>query len=263
MALACAPANNASHEPRAEKLPAYVPDEKDVGSLMDCDSSGLDWVFDRKSIPEMHMRVTDSEWQKLLEEYDKNSATPFQIHADLRFVRDGEEICVADGGLRLKGGAWSRRRPQKSDGTLRHVHYQVNFGKFHKDDEHSVHGCRRICFKYFKGDPSYAREILAYDLLGDAKVWTASFNTYCRMYLKIGSAPEQYLGIYDAIEHVDRQYLKARKELFAQSDGNLWKADLGAKLNNPDDDFGVDTGDGEWHLYELKTNVGEFDAAAA
>ena len=243
--------------------PGYVPDETDVFALINKEKYGLDYVFDRSTLEEVHITVSQSEWDTLLAAFDSNSATTRQIHADYKFVKNGVSKTIQDGGLRLKGNVYSRRRPQSSSGSGRfqHVHYQANFRKFVKDDDHTLQGCRKIYMKWFKDDPSYVREILAYDLYKDAKVWTASFNTYCKMYIKVGDGSEKYLGIYDMIEHLDEEYLKARKELFGSSKGYLWKARYGASFAHLVDDFGADLDDGVEHRYELKTNVEDYDNA--
>ena len=239
----------------------YSPSETDVWALVDKESYGLDYIYDRSSVPELHISISDEQWQTLLDAFDADNATTEQVHADLSFCRDGITTTVMDSGLRLKGNVFSRRRPQSGSGRFQHVHYQVNFHKFNKDDAHSVHGCRKISFKWFKDDPSYVREILAYDIFRDAKVWTASLNTYCKLYITVGNASEKYLGVYDAIEHLDEQYLKSRKALFGSAKGNLWKARYGASFAHVQDDFGADLGDGVEHRYELKTNTEQYPAA--
>ena len=239
-----------------EPVYKYTPDETDPYPLFDMEKYGVSYVYDRSALPELHISVTGEQWNELLAAYDHFNGTIKQIKAHATYIKGGDVLEIPDAGLRLKGNVYSRRRPMDEWGNLHHCHYQINFRKWVKDDAHTVHGARKIYLKWFKDDPSYAREILAYDTFKAAKIWTASYNTYCRMYLQIEGKEEKYLGIYNMIEHLDEEYLKTRKALFGDAKGNLWKCRGGANFRSTSGNFGPDRNiDGQEFTYELKTNA--------
>ena len=43
-------------------------------------SDELAWVFDMNVLPEIHISVTESQWNELLQAYDRNSQTTHYIH---------------------------------------------------------------------------------------------------------------------------------------------------------------------------------------
>ena len=259
--------------PEDPELPEVKHDEEETDepdpdadpySYIKTDKYGQDYVYDPECLPEIHLSVAKSEWSTLLSAYDADNATTKQIHADLKFVKGAEVTSVSNIGLRLKGNVYSRKRPQSaSSGRFKHVHYQLNLGKWVKEDDgtQSIHGAQKICLKWFKDDPSYVREILVYNLLKDAGVWTASYNHYCRLYISVAGAEEKYLGIYDMIEHLDKQYLKSRKKLFGSSKGFLWKLRGGVSFSKTNDNMGADLDDGKEYKYELKTGTDSLDLA--
>ena len=230
----------------------------DPYSYINTEKYGQDYLYDPLYLPEMHLSVTQSEWDDLLAAFDANNATTKQIHANLKFVKGSDVIRVNDIGLRLKGNVYSRKRPQSANsGRFKHVHYQLNLGKWVKDNDEaqSINGAQKICLKWFKDDPTYVREILVYNLFKDAGVWTASYNQYCQLYISVAGTAEKYLGIYDMIEHLDKQYLKSRKKLFGSSKGFLWKLRNGVTFNKTNDNIGADLDDGKEYTYELKTKT--------
>ena len=250
----------------------YVPDKPgdsqggDTGKEQTSeDKHGIDYLYDGKTLPEIHIQVALNQWNVLLQAYDKNQNTDEEIHCNATYVKGGEFTSVTDAGLRLKGNT-SRRRPEGSSGQLHnssktswhHCHYALNFYKYVKDDAHKVHGAEKVTLKWFKDDPAYVREPYCYDLFRRDSVWTGSHTAYCRLYITVnGDSKETYLGIYDMIEPVDEDYLKVRKgdDQFGSAAGYLWKCRYGARLNDPDADIGPDLDDGREHTYELKTNV--------
>ena len=50
----------------------------------------LDWVFDMDVLPEIHINVTEEQWNELLKEYDRDSHTVEYIHCDVEFESKGE-----------------------------------------------------------------------------------------------------------------------------------------------------------------------------
>ncbi|MBR1706845.1 MAG: CotH kinase family protein [Bacteroidales bacterium] len=238
------------------------------------DADDVDWpaavsyVFDGSVVPEIHLTVTESEWNRLLAAYDQNHDTQEYITCDVRYVKGGDTWSIAGAGLRLKGNT-SRRRPESSqthstsNPDWHHVHFGLDFHKNVKDTDHTVKGLRKVDLKWFKDDPMYVREVYCYDLFRRYGVWTGIRDVYARLWLKVGESREAYFGVYGMLEHIDKNYVRTRKESFGSKGGNLWKCRYGADLKNVEADFGVDDNVHD-HVYELKTNTASgFPAAKA
>lgn len=230
---------------------------------------GVEYIYDGTTVPEVHISVTESEWNRLLRAYDKDSGTKEQVMCTVSYDKDGELTVIDSATVRLRGNT-SRRRPEGGNGQMHrrqdtdwhHCHFQVNFHKLVKDGRHELHGARKIILKWFKDDPAYVRELYCYDLFRRAGVWTASNSAYCRLYIKVGDdTDEAYFGVYNMVEPVDDEFVKAREEQFGGRDGFLWKCRYGSTLNSANADFGADLDDGQEHTYELKTRTGEAAAA--
>ena len=232
---------------------------------------GTAYVYDLEALTEIHLSFKLNEWNSLLSKYDRNPNTDEQVKCDVRFVKGEDEFNISDAGIRLKGNT-SRRRPEGSGGQMHkkdqtdwhHCHFQLNLRKFVKDDAHKIKGIKKIALKWFKDDPMYVRELYCYDLFRRAGVWTASYSSYCRLFIHVeGDSKEAYYGVYDMIEPIDDDFLKERKSKFSSTKGNLWKCRYGATLNDTGADIGADLDDGVEHTYELKTNTDDLAGAKA
>lgn len=243
------------------KEPVEVPSKSDAPHWSNQD--GVAYVFDPSVIPEVHVEIVPSEWSRLLALYDADPNTDQYVYCNATYIKGTDTTFVKGAGFRLRGNS-SRRRPQDADGRLHHVHFNINFHKFVKDDEHTVHGQKKIYFKYFKEDPCYVREVFCFDAFERYGVWTAEQNTYCRVWLKSGNDFDAYMGVYQMIEPIDDHYLKARKRQFSQlggsEEGNLWKCLWGSSLKYVDADFS-DGSDTHNHSYTLKTEYAPFQSA--
>lgn len=231
--------------------------------------TGYDYVWDPTVLPEIHIHISQDEWQNLLNLYDANPRTRQYVKAsDFVFVHDNEYTVIDDIGLRLKGNT-SRRRPQVG-GRKQHVHFGVNLRKYVKDANHELQGVRKLHLKWFKDDPAYVRELYCYNLFRDFGVWTAPRDHYCRLWLQVeGESEETYYGVYEMIEHVDERYVKQRMDSaqFKSDKGNLWKCKYVngmASLTNPyGADMWWDDNSDNIHTYELKTDNASFEDAKA
>ena len=214
----------------------------------------LDYVFDEEAIPEIHISVPQVQWDSLLLAYDANHDTQQYVHCDIRFLKGPDATVIEDAALRLKGNT-SRRRPQEGD-RFHHVHFGVNLHKYHDDGEHSLRGLRRFDLKWFKDDPAYVREIYCYDLFRRFGVWTGLRDVHARLWVRVGDGPQRYYGVYGLLEHVDKNWLRSRREGFGSADGHLWKCGYGATLADPDASMGIDDNIHRY-VYELKTHNSE------
>ena len=229
------------------------------------------YVFDLQSVPEVRMTVSLDEWNRMLAEYDRNNDTKEYFHCDVKINLKGEEYSVTDAGVRLKGNT-SRRRPENGNGNHKvnnadwqHCHFQFNFRKYHKDEEHTIRGVRKMYLKWFKDDPAYCREIFCYDLFRRFGVWTAIENCYCRLWVHVeGDSKPAYYGVYEMNETIDDTFLKMRKDNFGSHKGNLWKCNWGASLNY-DRDKNASMGESDDHsdpTYEVE-ELGDDNLSAA
>ncbi|MBP3547863.1 MAG: CotH kinase family protein [Alistipes sp.] len=244
------------------------PDYPDTGWA----AGELDWVFDMNVVPEIRITVSEEEWNKLLEAYDRDSDTDTYIHCDAQFDSKGESHNFEDAGLRLRGNT-SRRRPEGNGGEKHkrdnadwhHCHFMLNLRKFQKDDAHELHNVRKIHLKWHKDDRAYCREIYSYDLFRRFGIWTAAYSSYCRLWIHVeGDKEAAYYGVYEMIEAIDDKYVKKRKSLFGDHNHNLWKCRWGATLNYNDINHATiyyDDDSGSDYTYELKSNTDNFAAA--
>ena len=233
--------------------------------------TGLSYVFDIEKVPEVYIETSTAEWNKLLSYFDQNAYNEEFIQADFVFVKDQNRDTLRNVGLRLRGNT-SRRRPEGKKGELhnpdnpdwRHSHFSVNLNKFGKGQ--NLAGIQKITLKWFKDDGVYAREVYCYDLFERFGVWTSPQSGYCRLFLKI-KEDEKWInyGVYELLEPVDNDFIENRKDHFLNLEGNLWKANWGADLVNPDKSrMGIEqvTLTSTYHpVYDLKTNEANLESA--
>ena len=276
-AVATPGASNSLCEPKAPfahtevDFEAAEPNVKPVnpGAVAD----GLAYIFDLTALPEIHIKVSVEEWNRLLTLYDQDQNTDEYIHVDATFTKNGEQHAFTDAGLRLRGNT-SRRRPEGNGGEMHkkdnadwhHCHFMLNLRKFVKDDAHELGGVRKIHLKWSKDDPTYVREMYCYNLFRRYGIEAGLRTSYSRLWIHVeGDQKEAYYGVYEMLEAVDEEYLKNRLELFGSADHNLWKCGYPAGLNDTNDNnFWSDEDAGTTNRpYVLKTNTENFAAAKA
>lgn len=262
------PDPNPNPEPEPEPTPNPNPDYPDTGWA----AGELDWVFDMNVLPEIHIEVSLDQWNQLLDAYDRDSNTNEYVHCDVKFESKGETHDFVDAGLRLRGNT-SRRRPEgnggedhRTDNTdWHHCHFMLNLHKYQKDDAHELHNVRKLHLKWFKDDRAYCRELYCFDLFRRFGIWTATYSSYCRLWIHVeGDSKPAYYGVYSMIEAIDDKYVKKRKDLFGDHKHNLWKCRWGATLNYNDIHgawMGYDDDSGNSYVYELKSNIENYNAA--
>ena len=265
-------------EEKPDEKPEEKPDDTGYGESICApiviDHAGIKYVWDDRVIPEITFNVSVDEWNRLLQEFDKNSQTKEYIKCNVTYKKGSEVTEIIDAGIRLRGNT-SRRRPEVGSSTHRtdnadwqHCHFGVNLRKFNKNNDDikikDVKGIRKFNLKWFKDDACYVRELFCYDLFRRAGIWTAAHDIYCRLWVHVeGDSKPAYFGVYEMIEPYDNKYLEKREDLFGGAEGNLWKcgwtqepADLSnayatMEEDNDKDDF----------TYELKETGGSFASA--
>ena len=258
--------------PEDKPEPTPLPDISNGFTTEHIAHKGLSYIWDESVIPEITISVTEEEWNRLLGLYDQNNNTKEYIYCGITYKKGTETTKIDDAGLRLRGNT-SRRRPEgnpgewhvKNNADWHHCHFGVNLRKFIKDDSHEIKGIRKFNLKWFKDDPNYVREVFCYDLFRRAGVWTAAFDTYCRVWVHIeGDSKPAYFGVYEMIEPYDNKYLDKREQWFGKTDGNLWKCSYDshgpADLRNTYANMGEDNNKDDF-TYELKETGGDFASA--
>lgn len=242
-------------------------------------AEAVEYVWNENTFPEITLKVSVDEWNRMLKTYDQNSGTKQYFKGDVKFYNGTETYNFSEAGWRLRGNT-SRRRPEGNGGEMHnasnpdwhHFHTQLNFRKYHKDSEHTIGGVRKMYLKWHKDDPMYVREMYCYDLFRRYGVWTAINDIYCRLWIQVGDREPAYYGVYEMLETVDDEYLEVRSHLFGGDKGNLWKcshtSDGPARLNYDMDAsqshlFGLDVDTDQQWTYELKTDNFSFDSAKA
>lgn len=256
-------------EPEPEGIIPFTPES--------VNDPGVAYVWDENVVPEIIIHISKDEWNRLLERYDEFNNNVDYFHADFTYKKGRERIFIQDGGVRLRGNT-SRRRPEGNTGQphdsdnpdWHHCHFGINFRKYHKDSDHTVHGIRKINLKWFKDDPCYVRELYCYDLFRRYGIWTSAFSTYCRLWIQIDNEKAAYFGVYNMIEPIDDEFVERREDgMFENDKGYLWKCVYGAggmadfrkadeknsNLFNWDQDNGIN------YTYEFKGDKVEFATA--
>jgi spore coat protein CotH len=219
--------------------------------------------FTPDSLPELTLRVPLDQWNALLAAYDKNRRAIPYVKADCLFTRGTRTERIKDVGLRIRGGAFSRIRPElervhvPDAGTFRQAHFKLSFSKFKKNRR--IHGMRSCNIKMFNGDPALVREVFAMDFLRRAGVPLAHHSSFVRLSLHILSDRKAvYLGVFRMNEVVDKTFVEDRFP--GTKPGWLWKCLWPADLRTATVKAGrapMGTGEGGRTTYELKTRTKE------
>mgnify|MGYP000725027588 FL=1 len=234
-------------------------------------------LFQLEDIPEINMEVSQAAWNKLLANYDLNDKNEEYIPTKLRFTLNGVPTNLDSVGLKIRGNS-SRRRPEGSPGQTHqlvnpdwhHTHFALDFEQYKAKQE--LHGLEKMVLKFANNDPTYVREIYAYDLFRRFGVWTAPRASYCRLTIKvIGDASAAYYGVYYMIENGDSDFVKYRKSEWGSDVGYLWKCLYNeggpANLANANsigiESVSLNKNLSQYYTYDLKTEKASFITAKA
>ena len=205
-------------------------------------SSDVESFFNPTGVAEIHLTFSEAEWNGLLHDYDSNNKNEMNREAACSIsggnISSASPVSFSSVGVRLRGNT-SRHRPEGDDysynGTshsssnlLQRVHYKIKLNnKFDKDesaygspsvdvatkkankDQQLFDNVKALNLKYNNDDTSYVREAFSYDMyrrFGVEEVKT----TFARLYIKIGSETERYLGVYLAFEDIDKTFISKR-----------------------------------------------------
>jgi spore coat protein H len=221
----------------------------------------LEKIFDLTQLPKITLTVSEADWNKLLEAYDKAPEDNFWIESNFLFeesnVIPGNTLNRVD--IRVRGNS-SLKRPEGVKGELHNPNNpawnQASFAlRFDKNDPNQTfEGLTRLDLKFIREDPTRVREVYSFNLLQQEGITSGALISYCRFYIKVGTGVPGYFGIYKMKEFIEDDYLAARKTYFGDFPvagtlkAFLWKGDNGASLNNP-----ADASNGA--IYDLRTST--------
>ncbi|MBQ7811623.1 MAG: CotH kinase family protein [Bacteroidales bacterium] len=222
---------------------------------------GPEYVWDDSTIPEITIKVSLKQWNTLLAEYDKTSSTTPYIKCDFIFDKNGARDTLYNAGIRVQDNLLGNR-PEGTSGKVHTINssewnwsnYEVNFQ--YTNEERTLRKVNGIYLKSCLNDPSYARERFCHDLLRRFGVWTVGRNTYCRVNIHVdGDDKPAYIGIYQMLEPISKQYLSNRLKDFKGLNGYLWKCNAGgATLVNRPTSVGTESQSPYIYSYMLQTN---------
>lgn len=246
-------------------------------------TENLDFIFGTDSVAEITLTIARSEWDDMLDYYDRNPRNEECIHADFTMTKGDYTWEIGDVGIRPRGNT-SRIRPQNPDGTYNQSHFKIDFEEWFSDDdpERKLAGCMKgLILKRFKDDPTYTREVFGYNFFRDNGVWTSPRAGYAHLVITIteedGGMTNIDYGVYAMIEEIKKQFLKERSDSaggrLKNNKGNLWKCcwqsysgpsmaeDYDIYRSFGVEDISLDESKSRRYDYDLKTNKDAFKSA--
>jgi spore coat protein CotH len=216
--------SNSSVEPLDSAIPSSIVMSDDIESF-----------FSPTKVAEIRLSFTVSEWNGLLNDFDKYSKNETFREASCSVsggnISSASPKSFASVGVRLRGNT-SRIRPEIGSGShnssnlLARAHFKIKFNnKFDKDesvygsadvaeksankDQQLFDGIKALNLKYNRDDPSYIREGFSYDMYRRFGVEHVRM-TFTKLYITIGSELPRYIGVYLAFEDIDKTFMQKR-----------------------------------------------------
>lgn len=160
-------------------------------------------VFHRDEVTNLYIDIDDDKWQDILdypleEEYQESTLTYNGISLDTV-------------GIRTKGGS-SLEAVSRS--TSDRYSFKVDINEY--VDDQMFFGLKKFVLQNSYNDPSYMREVIAYDLLDDLDVPTPQ-RGYVNLYIN-----NELFGLYVMVEVIDSTFIDKH---FDNDNGDLYKPD--------------------------------------
>ncbi|MCH5149413.1 MAG: CotH kinase family protein [Spirochaetales bacterium] len=218
--------------------------------------SKIETIFDNTYLGKLTINVSIEEWNKLLANCRDESLRDEYVKVDAEWNNKCGTYTLPEIGMRVRGNS-TYAAPEvdfvhnSKKPLYRRSHLKLNFNEFHKCNVEKV--ITGINLKSTRQDNSCLQEVYTYDLFHRFKVWNVPHASLVKIYMKIGNDKEIYWGLYKAIEEVNKDFLKSRKD-YMSKDGYLWKC-KGAtlKIENIEKNF--------LPGYELKTHKKQYNTA--
>lgn len=183
-------------------------------------------MFDGDAVQEIRIDFYDGDFWNIL-------ADNFEDEIYLEASFQWEEFEFDTIGVRFKGGSSYMSNP-----TMKKS-FKLDFDVFVEGQ--TLLGLRKINLNCNFNDPSFVREVSAYELSSEAGLPTLR-TTFCALYIN-----DTYWGLYTLVEQFDGAFIE--DHFGSSEDGNLWKGDDHGTL-----EF-LGWSPGSYYTeYELKTN---------
>ncbi|MCD4708161.1 MAG: CotH kinase family protein [Candidatus Sabulitectum sp.] len=188
-------------------------------------------LFVGDEVQEIRLYFYEDNFWSLLED---NYQDKIYLQAEFQW----EDVSFDTVGVRFKGGSSFTGNP-----TMKKS-FKIDFNEF--VDNQDFLGLRKINLNCNFHDPSFVREICAYELCAEAGL-PAVRTTFAALYIN-----DIYWGLYTVIEQFDGQFVE--DHFGPEEDGNLWKGDNHGSL-----EYLGESQEAYFTEYELKTNEEEND----
>ena len=212
-------------------------------------------VYDTSVVHRYELEIDPAVWQSMLADPESNE----YVEATFRY----DDEVYTQVGVRFKGNS-SRFWVTLNGGTRYSL--KVKFNEF--VDGQTFHGVKKLDLHNGKGDPSFMRERLSYDLFRDLGV-PSSRVAYADLYLN-----GNLHGLYISVEQVNKDFLE---QWFGDNEGNLYKPESGNLIYHgdnietypPNQDYQLKTNEsaadysGLLHFMEVLNNTPDEEFAAA
>ena len=212
-------------------------------------TQALNAIFNPDELGQMVLVFDRSEWDAHLKYCDLNLDHEEMVKAKgFYFAKDNNKWFFKDIGFRIRGNT-SRVRPQDFNGKYVPAHFALDFEEWIEDnsDKKLANSMKGLILKRFKDDPTYCREVYAYNMFRQSGIWIAPRAAYTQLIIQIqeedGSFETINFGVYAMIEEIKKQFLKERTEELSEigggklesHKGHLWKLSWPADFKNLDD----------------------------
>lgn len=190
--------------------------EKDFLTPTQGSKNELSTAFNPRVVNDLYINITTENWEDILnnpldEEYHETSITFNGVTLDSIAIR-------TKGGSSLSSVARS---------TSDRYSFKLDINEY--VDGQKFFGLKKFTLQNSFNDPSYMREVIAYDLLNEMGVATPK-HSYVNFYVN-----GELFGLYLMVEAIDGEFLENH---FANSNGDLYKPDgTGSDLQWINDDI--------------------------
>jgi spore coat protein CotH len=218
--------------------------------------SKIESIFDNTHLGKLTINVSTEEWNKLLVNCTDGALRDEYVKVDAEWNNKCGTYSLPEIGMRVRGNS-TYAAPEvdlshnSKNPIYRRSHLKLSFNEFHKCKVEKV--ITGVNLKSTRQDNSCLQEVYTYDLFHRFGLWNVPHASFVKIYMKIGDDKEIYWGLYKAIEEINKDFLKNRKNYFS-ADGYLWKC-KGATLKIENVEKNILPG------YELKTHKKEYEAA--
>lgn len=241
--------------PLPEELIMY---EEEMNPNYTSRTQALNAIFNPDELGQMVLVFDRSEWNTHLKYCDLNLDHKEMVKAKgFYFAKDNNRWFFKDIGFRIRGNT-SNVPPQEFSkdendvytyGKYVPAHFSLDFEEWIEDasDKKLANSMKGLILKRFKDDPTYCREVYAYNMFRQSGIWIAPRAAYTQLIIQIqeedGSFETINFGVYAMIEEIKKQFLKERTEPLSKvgggklesNKGHLWKLSWSADFKNLND----------------------------